>query len=51
VAHAAVLCPSFWKATVVTNPGWWERTAAKLRGWIIAKMQRRHERALAARAF
>lgn len=51
VAHAAVLCPSFWKATVVTNPGWWERKAAKLRGWIIAKMQRRHERALAARAF
>ena len=25
VAHAAVLCPSFYRAEVVKNPGWYER--------------------------
>jgi indolepyruvate ferredoxin oxidoreductase alpha subunit len=25
VAHAAVLCPSFYRAEVVRNPGWYER--------------------------
>ncbi len=24
VAHAAVLCPSFFRAEVVQNPGWWD---------------------------
>ncbi|MDX1780735.1 MAG: indolepyruvate ferredoxin oxidoreductase subunit alpha, partial [Thalassovita sp.] len=31
VAHAATLCPSFWRAEIVTNPGWWDRTRAALR--------------------
>ena len=31
VAHAATLCPSFWRADIVTNPGWWDRTRARLR--------------------
>ncbi|MEK6217528.1 MAG: indolepyruvate ferredoxin oxidoreductase subunit alpha, partial [Boseongicola sp.] len=31
VAHAATLCPSFWRAEIVSNPGWWDRTRAKLR--------------------
>ncbi|MCC2097060.1 MAG: indolepyruvate ferredoxin oxidoreductase subunit alpha, partial [Hyphomicrobiales bacterium] len=30
-AHAATLCPSFYRAEVVSNPGWFDRTLAKLR--------------------
>jgi indolepyruvate ferredoxin oxidoreductase beta subunit len=26
VAHAAVLCPSFYRADIVRNPNWWDRT-------------------------
>src|SRR6266404_7444468 len=25
VAHAAVLCPSFYRAEIVKNPSWWDR--------------------------
>lgn len=31
VAHAATLCPSFWRADIVTNPNWWDRFKARLR--------------------
>jgi indolepyruvate ferredoxin oxidoreductase alpha subunit len=31
VAHAATLCPSFWRADVVTNPNWWDRLGARVR--------------------
>jgi indolepyruvate ferredoxin oxidoreductase, alpha subunit len=31
-AHAATLCPSFYRAEVVVNPRWHERMAAALRG-------------------
>ena len=31
VAHAAVLCPSFYRAEVVQNPGAWDRFIARLR--------------------
>ncbi len=38
VAHAAVLCPSFYRADVVSNPNWWDRTLARTRrsviGWL-----------------
>jgi indolepyruvate ferredoxin oxidoreductase, alpha subunit len=38
VAHAAVLCPSFYRTDVVTNPTWWDRTLHRIRrkviGWI-----------------
>jgi len=38
VAHAAVLCPSFYRAEIVQNPGWWDRTrmrvADALTGWL-----------------
>ena len=38
VAHAAVLCPSFYRADVVSNPTWWDRTLSRMRsaaiGWI-----------------
>ncbi|GAB4349127.1 MAG: indolepyruvate ferredoxin oxidoreductase subunit alpha [Gammaproteobacteria bacterium] len=30
VAHAATLCPSFWRADIVTHPGWFERFRARL---------------------
>jgi len=31
VAHAATLCPSFWRAELISNPGWWDRSLAKVR--------------------
>ena len=30
VAHAAVLCPSFYRADVVSNPNWWDRASAEI---------------------
>ncbi|GHA51598.1 indolepyruvate ferredoxin oxidoreductase subunit alpha [Amylibacter ulvae] len=32
VAHAATLCPSFWRAEVISNPNLFDRVMAKLRG-------------------
>lgn len=51
VSHAAILCPSFYRARVVTNPGRWERLVNRLRQRIITTLQRGAERRLAARAF
>jgi indolepyruvate ferredoxin oxidoreductase alpha subunit len=31
VAHAAVLCPSFYRVDVVSNPTWWDRKLSELR--------------------
>lgn len=39
VADAAVLCPSFYHADLVTNPGWWERASYRVQQWIIGLMQ------------
>jgi len=36
VAHAAVLCPSFYRADVVSNPNWWDRTLSNMRAKAIA---------------
>jgi len=36
VAHAAVLCPSFYRAEVVRNPGWWDRTLHAFRTRVIS---------------
>jgi len=47
VAHAAVLCPSFYRADIVTNPSWWERTLDRVRRSLIGVMQRRLDRRLA----
>ena len=41
VSHAAVLCPSFYKAQVVSNPTGWDKFREKLRAAVIGKMQRR----------
>ncbi|MGQ0684788.1 thiamine pyrophosphate-dependent enzyme [Bradyrhizobium sp.] len=41
VAHAAVLCPSFYRASIVSNPSRWERARAWLRRTVISALQRR----------
>src|SRR5438552_17392288 len=39
VAHAAVLCPSFFETRVVHNPGRWERALDAARRWVIGRLQ------------
>ncbi len=34
-AHAAVLCPSFYRAEVIQNPTWWDKLIFRLRGTAI----------------
>jgi indolepyruvate ferredoxin oxidoreductase alpha subunit len=38
VAHAAVLCPSFYRAEIIRNPNWWDRALHRVRrnviGWL-----------------
>jgi indolepyruvate ferredoxin oxidoreductase alpha subunit len=38
VAHAAVLCPSFYRAEIIRNPNWWDRVLHRVRriviGWL-----------------
>ncbi|MCX7376294.1 MAG: indolepyruvate ferredoxin oxidoreductase subunit alpha [Alphaproteobacteria bacterium] len=48
VAEAAVLCPSFYRADIIHNPTWWDRTLAALRARAITWLQaRRSARVLA----
>lgn len=44
VADAAVLCPSFYRADLVHNPGRWERLLAGWRSRIITWLQDRRAR-------
>jgi indolepyruvate ferredoxin oxidoreductase alpha subunit len=44
VAHAAVLCPSFYKARIVSNPGRWDRLQQRIRNAVIGRLQRRDAR-------
>ena len=46
VAHAAVLCPSFFRAAVIANPTWWDGFKARFRSAIIEILQKRIERRL-----
>ena len=39
VAHAAILCPSFYRAQVVQNPGAWDRLLHGLRQTLIGWLQ------------
>jgi indolepyruvate ferredoxin oxidoreductase alpha subunit len=48
VSHAAVLCPSFYRASLVTNPTSWDRFKARIRDAVIGFFQRRIERKLQA---
>jgi len=34
-AHAAVLCPSFYRAEVIQNPSWWDKLVFRLHGTAI----------------
>ena len=47
VAHAAVLCPSFFRADIITNPARWESVKSRIRDTVIEFLQRRVERRLA----
>ena len=44
VAHAAVLCPSFYRAELVYNPSRWDRFVNSVRSTFIGALQRRSER-------
>ena len=44
VAHAAVLCPSFYRAEIISNPSGWDRLRQRFEGVVIAFLQRRVER-------
>jgi len=44
VSHAAVLCPSFFKAQIITNPNGWDKLRHRMRGWAIGFLQRRDAR-------
>ncbi len=46
VAHAAVLCPSFYRAEIINNPSGWDRFKVKIRQWVIGRLQNRIERRL-----
>ncbi len=50
VSHAAVLCPSFYRAEVVSNPTRWDRVTQRVRGAVIGVLQRRIARRLALTA-
>ena len=41
VSHAAVLCPSFYKAQIVSNPTAWDRWRERVRGAVIGWLQGR----------
>jgi indolepyruvate ferredoxin oxidoreductase alpha subunit len=43
-----VLCPSFYRASLITNPSLWDRFKARLRAAVIGHFQRRIERKLQA---
>ena len=47
VAHAAVLCPSFYRADIVSNPSRRDRVMSRIRGGVIGFLQRRTDRRLA----
>ncbi len=46
VAHAAVLCPSFYRADVITNPSAWDRLKFRFRSAVIEFLQGRFDRRL-----
>ncbi len=44
VAHAAILCPSFYRASIINNPTRWDLMKADIRRTVIGFLQRRLER-------
>ncbi|PHM62831.1 indolepyruvate ferredoxin oxidoreductase subunit alpha [Xenorhabdus ishibashii] len=41
LSHAAVLCPSFFKARIIINPNRWDRLIHRIRNGLIGYLQRR----------
>jgi len=50
-AHSAVLCPSFVRAEVVSNPSAWDRFMGKIRSAVISKLQAKIQSRLDKHAF
>ncbi|MET0606631.1 MAG: indolepyruvate ferredoxin oxidoreductase subunit alpha [Beijerinckiaceae bacterium] len=48
VSHAAVLCPSFYKASIINNPTRWDLLKHRVRSAVIGFLQRRAASPLAA---
>ena len=46
VAHAAVLCPSFYRADIISNPSAWDRVKSRTRSLVISFLQRHIDRRL-----
>jgi indolepyruvate ferredoxin oxidoreductase, alpha subunit len=46
VSHAAVLCPSFYRASLISNPTGWDKLKDRMRRAVIGFFQRRIERKL-----
>jgi indolepyruvate ferredoxin oxidoreductase alpha subunit len=51
VSHAAVLCPSFYKAQIVSNPNRMDRLRESLRRAVIGWLQRAEAKRRAIYAF
>jgi indolepyruvate ferredoxin oxidoreductase alpha subunit len=51
VSHAAVLCPSFYKARIVSNPSGWDRLRQRVRQGVIGWLQRGEAKRRAELAF
>ncbi|MDP9605624.1 indolepyruvate ferredoxin oxidoreductase subunit alpha [Variovorax gossypii] len=51
VSHAAVLCPSFYKAQIVSNPSRWDQLRDRVRAAVIGWLQRGEARRREAYAF
>jgi indolepyruvate ferredoxin oxidoreductase alpha subunit len=51
VSHAAVLCPSFYRAELLYNPSRWDRLLNRFRAVVIGAIQQRRERARLRYAF
>jgi indolepyruvate ferredoxin oxidoreductase, alpha subunit len=47
VAHAAVLCPSFYRAEIIRNANWWDRALHRVRQRIIGAVAARRTEARA----
>jgi indolepyruvate ferredoxin oxidoreductase alpha subunit len=51
VSHAAVLCPSFYRAQIVSNPTRWDRLRQRVRHAVIGRLQAREARVRERHAF
>ena len=49
IAHAAILCPSFYRANVIYNPTKWDHFKQRIRNAVIQRLQARHEKQRVAR--